>query len=68
MLILPNAWDAVSARIFEQAGFRAVATTSSGVAASLGYADGQQISRNMLVEVVERITRVVDCPVTSLFV
>src|SRR5207248_6787257 len=64
MLILPNAWDAASARIFEQAGFRAIATTSSGLAAALGYPDGQRISRDMMVEVVERMTRVVECPIT----
>jgi 2-methylisocitrate lyase-like PEP mutase family enzyme len=64
ILVLPNAWDVASARIFEQAGFRAIATTSSGVAASLGYPDEQRISRNMLIEVVERITRVVECPIT----
>jgi len=45
ILVLPNAWDAASARIFEQAGFPAVATTSSGVAAALGYPDGERISR-----------------------
>ncbi len=65
ILVLPNAWDAASARIFEQAGFRAVATTSSGVAASLGYPDGQRISRDMMVEVVDRMTQVVKCPVTA---
>lgn len=64
MLVLPNAWDAASARILEQAGFQAIATTSSGVAASLGYPDGQHISREMLLEVVERITRVIACPVS----
>ncbi len=64
MLVLPNAWDAASARILEQAGFHAIATTSSGVAASLGYADGQRISLEMLLEVVEHITRVVACPVS----
>ncbi len=64
ILVLPNAWDAASARIFEQAGFPAVATTSSGVAASLGYSDGQHISRDMVIEVTERITRSVNCPVS----
>jgi 2-methylisocitrate lyase-like PEP mutase family enzyme len=64
ILVLPNAWDAASARIFEQAGARAIATTSSGVAAALGYPDGELISREMMIEVVARITRVVDCPVT----
>jgi len=64
ILVLPNAWDAASARIFEQAGFAAVATTSSGVAASLGYPDGQRISQDMLVENVAYMTRVVECPIT----
>src|SRR5436305_4364481 len=64
ILLLPNAWDAASACILEQAGFPAIATTSSGVAAALGYLDGQQISRAMLIESVERITRVVSCPVS----
>ncbi len=64
ILVLPNAWDAASARIFEQAGFPVVATTSSGVAASLGYSDGQHISRDMVIEVTERITRSVNCPVS----
>lgn len=64
-LVLPNAWDAASARIIAQAGFPAIATTSSGVAAALGYPDGQRISRAMLVEATSRITRVVECPVTA---
>lgn len=64
MLVLPNAWDAASARILAQAGFPAIATTSSGVAAALGYPDGQHISREMLLQVVSNITRVVGCPVS----
>jgi len=63
--VLPNVWDAASARIIEQAGFRAIATTSSGVAAALGYSDGQHMSREMLIEAIARITRVVECPVTA---
>jgi 2-methylisocitrate lyase-like PEP mutase family enzyme len=65
LLTLPNAWDAASARIFELAGFRALATTSSGVAAALGYHDGQQMSRDLMVEAVARIARAVACPVTA---
>ncbi len=65
LLVLPNAWDAASARIFERAGFNAIATTSSGLAAALGYSDGQKISREMLIEALARITRVVACPVTA---
>ena len=48
ILLLPNAWDAASARIFEQAGFSAIATTSAGIAFSLGYPDGQRIPRRKI--------------------
>jgi 2-methylisocitrate lyase-like PEP mutase family enzyme len=65
ILVLPNAWDVASARIFEDAGFPAIATTSAGVANSLGYADVQQISRDEMLEVVERIAHAVDVPVTA---
>src|SRR6266571_2169181 len=65
LLVLPNVWDTASARIIEQAGFRAIATTSSGVAAALGYRDGQHMSREMMIEAIARITRVVECPVTA---
>ena len=65
LLVLPNAWDAASARIIEQAGFRAIATTSSGVAASLGYSDGQHMSREMMVDAIARIANAVECPVTA---
>ncbi|HUY75591.1 MAG TPA: isocitrate lyase/phosphoenolpyruvate mutase family protein [Ktedonobacterales bacterium] len=65
LLVLPNVWDAASARIVAQSGFRAIATTSSGVAAALGYRDGQHISRDMLIGAIARITRVVECPVTA---
>ncbi len=64
-LVLPNVWDAASARIISQAGFPAIATTSSGVATALGYSDGQHISRAMLLEALARITHVVECPVTA---
>jgi 2-methylisocitrate lyase-like PEP mutase family enzyme len=37
ILVLPNAWDAASAKLFEQAGFQAIGTTSAGIAHSLGY-------------------------------
>src|SRR5205823_13307340 len=65
VLVLGNAWDAATARIFEQVGFRAIGTTSSGVAAALGYRDGEQISREMLLEVVERMARVISCPLSA---
>jgi 2-methylisocitrate lyase-like PEP mutase family enzyme len=65
ILVLPNAWDVASARIFEDAGFPAIATTSSGIANSLGYPDGQVIERDEMLEVVARIVRAVSVPVTA---
>jgi len=64
-LILPNAWDVISARLVEDAGFPAVATTSAGVAWSLGFADGEDISRDEMLAAVARITRAVRVPVTA---
>lgn len=65
ILLLPNAWDAASARIFEDAGFEAIATTSAGVAASLGYPDGQVIPRDEMIAAVARIARAVAVPVSA---
>src|SRR5690348_3754671 len=65
ILVLPNAWDAASARVFEQAGCRAVATTSSGIAAAYGYPDGEYMSRDLMIEAVRRIVAAVACPVTA---
>ncbi|HXM38623.1 MAG TPA: isocitrate lyase/phosphoenolpyruvate mutase family protein [Gemmatimonadales bacterium] len=65
MLVLPNAWDAGSARIFVEAGFTALATTSAGIAFSLGYADGERITRDEMLAAVARITRRVSVPVTA---
>lgn len=65
ILVLPNAWDVASARLIEEIGFPAVATTSAGVAASLGYPDGQRVSRDEMLEVVARVARGVDLPVSA---
>ncbi len=64
-LLLPNAWDVVSARIFQQAGFSAVATTSAGIAWSSGYPDGERIPREEMLAVVARIAHALDVPVTA---
>ena len=64
-LILPNAWDAASARIIAQAGFPAIATTSAGVAWSLGYPDGERMSRATMLAAVARIAARVRVPVTA---
>jgi 2-methylisocitrate lyase-like PEP mutase family enzyme len=65
MLILPNAWDVASARVFEDTGFPAIATTSAGIAFSLGYPDGQRIPREEMMARIARITRAVHVPVTA---
>ena len=65
VLLLPNAWDVASARIFEEAGFPAIATTSAGIAFSLGYPDGQRISREEMIARIGRIVRAVKVPVTA---
>src|SRR5258707_5638966 len=65
VLLLPNAWDVISARIFEEAGFPAIATTSAGIAFTLGYPDGQKISRDEMLAAVSRIATAVKVPVTA---
>lgn len=64
-LVLPNAWDVASARIFEEAGVAAIATTSAGVAFTLGYPDGEKISREEMMACVARIAAKVKIPVTA---
>jgi 2-methylisocitrate lyase-like PEP mutase family enzyme len=63
-LILPNAWDAASARAVVAAGFPVVATTSGGVAAALGYEDHQDAPAAEMLAAAARIARAVDAPVT----
>jgi len=65
MLVLPNAWDSASARLIEFEGFPAIATTSAGVAAALGYPDGGVVPPNEMIEAIARIVRSVKVPVTA---
>jgi 2-methylisocitrate lyase-like PEP mutase family enzyme len=65
ILVLPNAWDAMSARVIEDAGARAIATTSAGVAFSVGYPDGEAIPRDEMISAIARIARVVSVPVSA---
>ena len=65
LLVLPNAWDAASARLFEEAGFPAIATTSAGIAWALGAPDKQKISRDRMADAVARIVKAVKVPVTA---
>jgi 2-methylisocitrate lyase-like PEP mutase family enzyme len=64
-LVLVNAWDAASARIVEASGAAAVATTSAGVAWSLGFPDGGALPRDLAVAAVARIRAAVRVPVTA---
>jgi 2-methylisocitrate lyase-like PEP mutase family enzyme len=63
-LVLPNAWDAASARAVVAAGFPVVATTSGGVAAALGYEDHEGAPANVMLAAAARIVTSVDVPVT----
>ena len=65
ILILANAWDVISARMVEDAGFPAVASTSAGVAAVLGYPDGQRIPMSEMLEFVGRMARAVSVPLSA---
>ena len=65
ILVLPNAWDAASARVFAAEGFPAIATSSAGVAAALGYPDGGVVPTREMIEAVARIARAVNVPVTA---
>ena len=62
---MPNPWDVGSARLLESLGFRALATTSAGLAWSLGAADGDRIDRDTALAAVARIAAVVDLPLSA---
>lgn len=64
-LVLPNAWDVPSARVFEDEGFPAVATSSAGLMVSLGYQDGQEMGIDELASAVGRIARVLSVPLSA---
>jgi 2-methylisocitrate lyase-like PEP mutase family enzyme len=64
LLVLPNAWDAGSARIIEECGATAIATSSAGMAWAHGYPDGNALPRHVVVGAVGEIARVVHVPLT----
>ena len=64
MLLLPNAWNAGSAKVFEKEGFKAIATTSAGIAFAMGYADGEIIDIEDLCLLNEQITRRISIPLS----
>lgn len=65
ILVLPNAWDAISARVIEVEGFPAAATGSAGVAAVLGYPDGERVPRAEMMYMVARMAAAVSVPMTA---
>jgi 2-methylisocitrate lyase-like PEP mutase family enzyme len=65
LLVLPNIWDPVGARMLEAAGFPAVATASAAVAFSLGYDDGERITFDTMLDTITRVAGAVDVPVTA---
>ena len=64
VLLLPNAWDAGSARVFTSLGFDAIATTSGGVAWSLSYADGEHVPLDEVIAATRRMVRATSLPVS----
>ncbi|WP_330343967.1 isocitrate lyase/phosphoenolpyruvate mutase family protein [Streptomyces longwoodensis] len=64
-LVLPNAWDTASARLVEDAGAAAVATTSAGLAWALGAADGDRLGREAALRAVADVVAAVRVPVTA---
>lgn len=67
ILILPNVWNPIGARMLEAKGFPAAATASAAIAESLGYSDGEQIKLETMLEMIARIVRSVNIPVTADF-
>ena len=67
LLILPNIWNPIGARMLEVKGYSAIATASAAIAESMGYNDGEQIKLETMLEMVARIVRSVSLPVTADF-
>ena len=65
VLVLANAWDVASARVVEAAGAPAIATTSAGVAWSIGAPDGDELDRDRALDVIARVVAAVEVPVTA---
>ena len=65
ILVIANAWDAASARVFEHAGIRAVGTGSAGIAFSPGFPDNERIPRDVFLAATREIVHAVGVPVTA---
>lgn len=64
ILVLLNSWDIGSSKLIEASGYKAIATTSMGIAASLGYPDCQIIQPSEMIQVITGIVKAVKAPVT----
>jgi 2-methylisocitrate lyase-like PEP mutase family enzyme len=64
ILVLLNSWDIGSSKLIEACGYKAIATTSMGIAASLGYPDSQVIQLSEMIEVIKGIVNAVRVPIT----
>src|SRR3984885_9168135 len=64
LLLLPNAWDAITARLIESLGAKAIATTSAGLAWSRGYADGNTLPEDQLLAAIGAVARVIRVPLS----
>ena len=65
VLVVVNVWDAITARVVADQGSKALATASHSIAATLGYPDGEQIPRDLMIDMVGRIAAAVDIPVSA---
>jgi 2-methylisocitrate lyase-like PEP mutase family enzyme len=65
LLVLPNVWDPIGARLLESLGYPAVATASASIAVSNGYADGENIPFDEVLSILKKIVRSVNIPVSA---
>jgi 2-methylisocitrate lyase-like PEP mutase family enzyme len=65
LLVLPNVWNPIGARVLQAQGYPAVATASAAISASLGYQDGEKLKRSTLIDLIGRIAHSVDVPVSA---
>src|SRR3990172_8687739 len=65
LLVMPGAYDVLSALLFQQLGFEAIQGTSGGIAAALGYPDGEVVSRELFLEVTGNFAAAVSVPVNA---
>ena len=63
-LLIGNVWDVASAKLFEELGFKAIATSSAAIANSMGYEDGQNMPFGLMVETVQRIKKSISIPLS----